>query len=121
MKDSRYFKHDSNARNDPKIKALIKKYGIVGYGKFWIIIELMREASHYRLEDEPYIWDSIAEETKSSTEEAKEFVEDCTETFKLFVRDEGYFYSSSLLARMIQLEEIRVKRSEAAKARWDNE
>ena len=121
MKDSRYFKHDANARNDPKIKALIKKHGIEGYGRYWVIIEIMRESSHYRLEEEAYIWDSIAEELKISSQEAKEFVGDCVNSFKLFVQDDGHFYAPSLLARMIQLQEVREKRSLAAKSRWDNE
>ena len=51
MKDSRYFKHDANARNDPKIKALLNKYKMEGYGRYWIVVEMLREASHYRLED----------------------------------------------------------------------
>lgn len=32
VKDCYYFPHDSNARSDPKIMALIQKYGIEGYG-----------------------------------------------------------------------------------------
>ncbi|MBV4438680.1 DUF4373 domain-containing protein [Clostridium tyrobutyricum] len=32
MKETYYFLHDYNARNDPKIPAMISKYGAEGYG-----------------------------------------------------------------------------------------
>ncbi len=121
VKDARYFKHDANARHDPKIKALIKTYGIEGYGRFWVIIEILRESSHYRLEDESYIWDSLAEELKCTQDEVKKFVSDCCKIFKLFEQDEGFFYSTSLLNRMIQLDQIREKRVAAANTRWGKE
>jgi len=34
-----WFKHMSNMRNDPKIKRLISKYGIEGYGLYSLVIE----------------------------------------------------------------------------------
>lgn len=120
MKDAYYFKHDSNARHDPKIKALINKYGLEGYGRFWVIIEMLREASNYKLEDEQYIWDALAEQMKCNVIEVKEFVKDCTEVFKLFVQDDGFFYSASLLDRMIKLDEKRKKTKFAADYRHGN-
>lgn len=118
MKDAYYFKHDSNARNDPKIKALIHKYGIEGYGRFWIIIEMLRESSNYKLEDEVYMWDALAEQMKCSVDETKKFVEDCCEIFKLFIQADGFFYSMALTVRMEKLDEIRQKRKYAAEVRW---
>ena len=47
-KDAYYFKHDAHARHDPKIRALINKYGLDGYGKFWVIIEMLREETTYK-------------------------------------------------------------------------
>jgi len=121
MKDSYYFKHDSNARNDPKIKALVNKYGIEGYGRFWIVVEMLRESSNYKLNDKQYIWDALAEQMKCNVDEVKIFVKDCTENFELFTQENGFFYSESLLTRMIKLDSIRRKRSQAAHTRWDNE
>lgn len=42
-KNTIYFTHDSNARRDPKILALIADYGYEGYGRFWALIEFLRE------------------------------------------------------------------------------
>ena len=75
-KDAYYFKHDAYARHDPKIQALLKKYKIEGYGRFWIVVEMLRENACYKLEDKPYIWLSLAEQMLCSVEEAKKFVEE---------------------------------------------
>lgn len=118
-KDSYYFKHDAHARHDPKIKALIKKYNIEGYGRFWIIVEMLRESSNYKIEDQEYVWGSIAEEFKTDISTAKIFINDCIDVFHLFVRDEGFFYSASLLERMIKLDEIRSKRKKSSDDYWE--
>jgi len=122
MKDSYYFQHDSNARNDPKVKALINKYGLEGYGRFWVLIEMMRESSCYKLEDEDYIWEAIAEQMKIGVQEAKSYVEDCINKFKLLEKnDDGSIYSASLLQRMSKLDVIRAKRQDAALSRWEKD
>ena len=120
MKDAYYFKHDSNASHDPKIKALINQYGIEGYGRFWIIIEMLRESSGYKLENKQYIWDALAEQMKCPIPEMKKFIKDCSETFELLVQEDGFFYSNSLLERMVKLDDIRKKRKFAADYRHGN-
>lgn len=42
-KDSYWFKHDNNARNDEKILELRANFGAEGYGVFWMIVETMAE------------------------------------------------------------------------------
>ena len=42
-KDTYYFSHDYNARNDPKILELRSEYGLEGLGTFWCIIETLAE------------------------------------------------------------------------------
>jgi len=119
MKDAYYFKHDSNARNDPKVQALIDKYGMEGYGRFWVIVEMLREDSHYRISDKPYILRSLANQFKTTPEETKKFLIDCVEEFELLEQKNGYFFSNSLLKRMNHLDEIRGKRKDAANTRWN--
>ena len=46
MKDNLpYFSHDNNARNHPKMKALIAEFGFEGYGRFWVLNERIAESS----------------------------------------------------------------------------
>lgn len=89
-----------------------------GYGRFWVIIEMLRESSTYKIEDEEYIWAALSEQFKCSIPEVKEFIKDCVEKYKLFIQEDGYFYSASLLLRMIKLDEIREKRRQAGFDRW---
>ncbi len=119
-KDAYYFKHDSNARNDPKIKSLINKYGLEGYGRFWVVIEMLREAERYKLEDKKYIWEALAEQMKIEVKDTKQFIKDCVEEFELFEANDHCFYSVSLLKRMLELDTIREKRRDAALKSWEN-
>lgn len=45
-KDSFWFKHDYNARNDEKILELRSICGAEGYGIYWMIVESMAESSN---------------------------------------------------------------------------
>lgn len=45
-KDTFYFSHDYNARNDEKILELRASYGAEGYGIFWMIVETMAETEN---------------------------------------------------------------------------
>ena len=112
-KDVRYFSHDHNSRNDPKIQALIKKHGVAGYGRFWIIIEMMREETGLKLKEKPYVWESLAGQLQCTTDAVKKFVKDCVD-FELFIQEEGFFYSESLVRRMAKLETMRLKKRSAA-------
>ncbi|MCP3850629.1 MAG: DUF4373 domain-containing protein [Gammaproteobacteria bacterium] len=40
----KWFKHDSNAHTDAKLKKLKHKHGIVGYGLYWYCVELIAES-----------------------------------------------------------------------------
>ena len=42
-KDTFYFLHDYNARNDPKILELRSEFGLEGYGIYWCLVETMAE------------------------------------------------------------------------------
>lgn len=37
----RYFSHDSDASADPKCKRLIRSEGVAGYGRWWLLCELL--------------------------------------------------------------------------------
>lgn len=39
----KWFKHDSDAYRDPKIKKVIMRYGVQGYGLYWYCLELIAE------------------------------------------------------------------------------
>ena len=49
MKDSYYFQHDYNARNDEKILELRSIFGCEGYGIYWMLLESMAETEDGKL------------------------------------------------------------------------
>lgn len=118
--DVYWFKHDANARRDQKILMLRTVYGAEGYGWWWMLIEMMRESSDYRLKmSGKYAIATLAQELGADPERLKEFIQDCIEEFELFQADDDYFWSPSLLRRMRAYDEMIDKRREAANTRWN--
>jgi hypothetical protein len=119
-KDSYYFPHDYNARNDNKIISVRMKYGAAGYGVYFMLIEKLRESADYKCVKD---YNTIAFDLRVDASIVKSIVED----FGLFAFTESgeCFYSESLLQRMIPLDNLRKKRSKAGKAgmknRWESE
>jgi hypothetical protein len=110
-KDTFYFSHDYNARFDEKIKQLIRKHSMLGYGCYWAIIEdLYNNANALRTD-----YDGIAFELRITTEQAKSIIND----FDLFVIDGDYFGSASVERRLNERNEKSVKARQSALNRWN--
>lgn len=118
-KDTYYFSHDSNARNDLKIKAMRKEYGSIGYAAYFMIVEMLRETSDYKLPLKFFTYVAIDEEVNSEDFESEEFINDCIKKYELFKSDDNTFWSDSLLRRMKKKDEVVEKKRAAAKSRWD--
>lgn len=113
MKEAYWFRHDSNARNDWKILALRSVYGMEGYGRFWYLIEMMRETENNVLpyNKKPFFY-SIISDWKCSIDEAKKFIHDCIYEFELFDSDNENFWSQSLIQRLQVYSDQKAKRQE---------
>jgi hypothetical protein len=118
MKQSIYFSHDSDARNDLKIKALIKKYGIEGYGVYWVFIEIMRMQNDYKLSKKTYVLEGISDEIGKEIQYVHGFIDDCI-SFELFASDDQFIWSESFLNRMGKKDEIIELRRLAGKKSAD--
>ena len=92
-----YFSHDSNAKDDPKIIKLIDSLGLEGYGAFWVLIESLREQPNLRL---PIIAIPRLSRTFGITQQKLEGV---IYHFELFQHDGEFFYSESLINRMMEM------------------
>ena len=115
-KDAYYFSHDSNARNDIKVKAMIAKYGYEGYGMYWVVVEMLRETKDYELPLEEYMFLALQQEFNGCSTDAQQYINDCINTFKLFSSDDETFWSESLKRRMIPLDEKREQARQAGLA-----
>ena len=111
MKETFYFQHDYNARNDPKLQDVLIDLGIEGIGVFWCIIEQLYEQGgklplHY--------CKSIAFALHVDFKCVERLVND----YGLFKNDGENMWSESVLNRLNRRTEVSEKRKLAALARW---
>ena len=112
-KDAYYFSHDSNAHNDEKLINLRIKHDWQGYGLYWAIVELLRDANAYRLQCN---FKALAYILHSDPDIIKSIIN----AFDLFIIDNDYFCSESLNNRMKLREEKSINARRSANKRWGN-
>ena len=113
-KETFYFSHDYNAREDEKIKELVYQYGMTGYGIYWAIVEMLyQNANALRTNYARIAFD--LDQTHHTTIEGviTEF-----ELFK-FSEDGEYFYSESIERRLEKRNEKSEKARQSALNRWN--
>jgi hypothetical protein len=110
-KDTFYFSHDYNARNDIKIKRLLSKFGYEGYGIFWALIEdLYNNTNVLRLD-----YETISFDLRCNIEMVKSIIND----FDLFVIEGDIFGSSSIHERLESRNAKSEKARESVLKRWE--
>lgn len=115
MKDTFYFKHDCNARQDEKILALRMRHKWEGYGLYWAIIERLRESSNYECVKD---YNLIAFDLRTDAATIKSIIED----FGLFTftEDGKRFYSERLSTDMSIKNDLSASRSAAGRKGMSN-
>lgn len=111
MKDSYWFRHDSNARNDEKIIDLRAELGYEGYGIFWALVEFLRDSSHYEAEYKP-------KRIAYAIQADESLIEQVINGYGLFVIEHEKFYSQSLKERMREMDRKRQQQRDKANKRW---
>lgn len=112
MKDTYYFQHDCMTKQDEKIRILIRKFGMEGYGIFWSIIEsLYINANALRMDYEGIAFDLRTDKNK---------VESIINDFDLFIVENGSFSSKSVERRLNERYEKSNKAKQSAQSRWKN-
>lgn len=117
-KDAYYFSHDSNARYDPKILAMRAVYGMEGYGRYWCLIEILRDEDGYKLEKTKHLYDALAMQMQCDRNAAHDFVDACINEFGLLREDDEFIWSDSLIKRMENKNKKSEKARKAAQKRW---
>lgn len=112
LKDSYYFSHDSNARNDEKILMLRAEHGWEGYGIYWMLIEMMFETTETKLSHQKL--KGIAFSNNIPITLLQEVINTAI-TENLFSSDDEYFWSESLRRRKNKFNENRKAKAEAGK------
>ena len=110
-KDTFYFSHDYNARNDIKIKHLLSKFGYEGYGIYWALIEdLYNNTNVLRLD-----YETLSYDLRCSVDIVKSIINN----FDLFVIDGEIFGSHSVQRRLEERNAKSEKARESAHKRWN--
>lgn len=116
-KNTFYFNHDCNARDDDKIVAVRMKQGAEGYGIYFMLLELLGCSEGCALRRD---YNGLAWQLRVPTEAVKRVVEDYG-LFQ-FSEDGKLFHSARLKTQMDAMSETRAKRSQAGKrgmeSRW---
>ena len=124
MKKAYYFSHDQNARNDPKVLIMRVDYGEKGYGRYWMIVETLAEATEYKLKLNETNIKGMALSLNIPYKSLIKFINDCINKYHLFVKDKSgeYFYSETLVKRLSLRDNITQRLKDAgikgAKKRW---
>ena len=108
MKDTFYFQHDYNARNDPRLQRLIMKCGCEGIGIYWCIVEQLYEQGGK-------LPNNHIETIAFNLHTTKTIVEEVVFGLNLFASDDEFFWSESVLKRLESRSLISLKRSDAGK------
>jgi len=110
MKETFFFPHDYNARNDRKLVKLAYRHGMAGIGVYWCIVEKLYEEAGFL----PLDLESIAYELRTDVELVKSVIHD----FELFQFDDEKFWSETAIERL----KVRMEKSEKARnsvlSRW---
>ena len=110
MESTFYFPHDYNARNDAKIKRLIRTHGWQGYGIFWSLIEDLYQNNN-KLESD---FEQLSYDLRTDAKVIQSVITD----FDLFIINDGFFSSSSIERRLSHRIDKSLKAKENADKRW---
>lgn len=114
-KETFYFSHDYNARNDPKVLELRAEYGLEGLGLYWCITETLAEADDGYIN--PKLLGGLSIGYGISKAKLQEYIDFMIKVELLREDDNGYYSK-----RMMEHKQIRKKLSDAgkkgAKRRW---
>lgn len=115
-KETYFFRHDYNARNDHKTSALISDHGPAGYGIYWCIVEMLHEEETHKMPLKELTFRALAKQMSTDVEQVKKIVEDCSNVYELLTIQDEYIYSERVLRNIETRSQISESRSKAGKA-----
>ena len=111
MKETFYFPHDYNARNDPKLQDVLIDLGVEGIGVLWCIIEQLYEQGGT-------LPISSCKSIAFALHVDSEVVDKVVNNYGLFKHDDENMWSDSVFNRLNRRKNISDKRKIAALSRW---
>ncbi len=115
-KDTYYFSHDYNARNDRKIAALVRDYKSSGYGIFWATCEMMHEEGG-ELEFDDITVGCIAKDLNETPDLIIEVLEKCISNYRLFTKQIEAERSKNILLRSGRIDRNLITKKDKKEAK----
>lgn len=103
-----FFKHQVNALDDEKLFKLFRKEGMAGYGVWWRLLEMLGGVKEHRLQRD---YEDIA--FKMYHPDIAELIKRVVEDYGLFKTNKDYFWNSSFMSQMEDLNARYQKRAAA--------
>lgn len=72
-----YFPHDADMRNDPRIKALRRKFGIEGYGVYSMLLEFLTDSDYFEFKNDSLSMELIAGDFDIETDRLTNILQYC--------------------------------------------
>lgn len=113
-KDTFYFPHDYNSRNDENIQLLMMDCGASGYGIFWAISEILHEEEDHRIELSDRFYKFLSKQMSTPVEQVMNIIDTCV-VYDLFIKKENTIYSLRVEKNIGLRKEISENRSRAGK------
>ena len=115
MKSTKYyFQHDYDSASDPKMTCLLSEHGGVGYGLYWLIVELLHKEPTHVIQKKPYLIRGLSLQMKVDEQLTRQIIDDCIK-FELFKENEEGFWSERVLTNCKTMEEKKVQLSNLRK------
>jgi len=97
-----YFTHDSDMRNDPKVRAIRRKFGHIGFSVWNMLLELLTDADNFKIEYSELNIELISGDFDVEPEKLCEIIEYLLSVM-LLVKKDGYLYSKRQIERFSPL------------------
>jgi hypothetical protein len=111
-----YFSHDADMRNNRKLKAVRGKFGIMGYGVYNMLLEMLTDADYNRITLNDIELELIAGDFGVSVTELQEIINFCV-SIKLFQKLDDKLYCEELDDRLKPVYMKRERSQSAAETR----
>lgn len=109
-----YFSHDVDAHKDPKCSALIAEKGMIGYGIYWCLIEILHEQGG-KIEKFPKLHEGLAFQLRIEVEQIEALLQALINDYQLLKEDEKYIWSDRVLRNLDEQEKKRMAKQEAGR------
>lgn len=120
-KDSYWFRHDSTAGRELKMRKMQHIYSHWGKGVYWDVIEILRDQSEYQFENDETSLQMLAD--LIGCKDAVKFISwyrDCVK-FGLLYETETHFYSKVLIKNMSRWESSKANGSKGGRPKKEDE